>query len=99
MKLDERELATVLAALRHWQREITTKQRVESYPEHFAEVTPLADEEIDGLCEALNTAPTKEVKCTCKFCHKKINPDLAHRHDGEYVGDECCWDEKLRSSE
>lgn len=36
---------------------------------------------------------------TCSFCHKPIDPTTAHRHNGSYVGDECCWDERLRTTE
>lgn len=35
----------------------------------------------------------------CKFCHGQVLVTTAHFHDGGYVGDECCWDERLRSSE
>lgn len=35
----------------------------------------------------------------CKFCHKSVPIKTAHLHDGGYVGDDCCWDERLRSSE
>lgn len=35
----------------------------------------------------------------CKFCHQQVPMYSAHLHDGGYVGDECCWDERLRSSE
>ena len=34
----------------------------------------------------------------CKCCTKKIDLDDAHLHQGEYVG-ECCWDERLRTTE
>ena len=39
---------------------------------------------------------------TCKFCGERIpltGPNAAHFHDGSYVGDTCCWDERLRMSE
>jgi hypothetical protein len=52
-----KELATVLAALRFWQRSVkgTTPRIIEGY-EHFivSEQTPLEDHEIDNLCERLN---------------------------------------------
>lgn len=35
----------------------------------------------------------------CKFCHRQIRRDTAHRHQHRWVGDVCCWDECLRSSE
>jgi len=34
----------------------------------------------------------------CKFCHGAVSAAGAHRHDGGYVG-ECCWDERLRTTE
>lgn len=36
---------------------------------------------------------------TCKFCHNKAFSDTAHLHQGEYVGDECCWDSRLKMTE
>jgi hypothetical protein len=61
--LTSRELATVLAALRHWQQDLAQNQRPIS--EHFADETPLSVEEIDDLCERLNcdsaNGPCKDV--------------------------------------
>jgi len=52
MKLSEEQLATVLAALRHWQ-ETTDYRGRGAYP-HFEEHCPLDDSEIDLLCEMIN---------------------------------------------
>ena len=35
----------------------------------------------------------------CKFCGEPTLAAYAHLHEGECVGDECCWDERLRSTE
>lgn len=35
----------------------------------------------------------------CKFCHKDVPAKTAHLHEDEWVGDDCCWDERLRSTE
>lgn len=35
----------------------------------------------------------------CKFCKNLVPKATAHRHAGSWVGDECCWDERLRNSE
>ncbi|WP_030570048.1 hypothetical protein [Streptomyces aureocirculatus] len=35
---------------------------------------------------------------TCKFCRGKILLATAHLHDNGYVGDTCCWDERLRAT-
>ena len=53
--MDERQLATVLAALRHYQKTVPHENRHDHYNEHFMEVTPLSDSEIDDLCEEINT--------------------------------------------
>lgn len=52
--LTEQELATVLAALRHWQQTLRREHgRVATWP-HFDEHEPLGLQEIDELCERLN---------------------------------------------
>jgi hypothetical protein len=61
--LDERELATVLAALRYWQQDLARQHPHDDdsgpISPHFEAQEPLAVEQIDRLCERLNTdAPT-----------------------------------------
>jgi hypothetical protein len=51
--LSARELATVLAALRFWQDEMSPHPGG-CYPEHFEGTTPLDSLEIDDLCQRLN---------------------------------------------
>jgi hypothetical protein len=52
-QLTDRDLATILAALRHWQATVKDGER-NAYP-HFSEhLDPLSDEEIDALCELMN---------------------------------------------
>lgn len=36
---------------------------------------------------------------SCQFCHNDVPSTTAHRHGKGWVGDECCWDEKLRTTE
>jgi hypothetical protein len=55
IRLNERELATVLAPLRYWQQHLAENDNPIS--EHFADQTPLTVEEIDDLCERLNCGP------------------------------------------
>ena len=38
-------------------------------------------------------------KITCSLCKNKVAVETAHWHQGKWIGDECCWDERLRSSE
>jgi hypothetical protein len=35
----------------------------------------------------------------CKFCKDEVLLETAHRHDGGWVGESCCWDERLRMTE
>lgn len=34
----------------------------------------------------------------CKICKNLVDRKSAHRHQGKYIG-ECCWDERLKSTE
>jgi hypothetical protein len=43
--------------------------------------------------------PDEVPTVTCKFCGDEARADKAHRHSGGWVGDECCWDERLRCTE
>jgi hypothetical protein len=54
--LTDRELATVLAALRFWQDEMGPHPHAGGcYPERFDGVEPLDARGIDDLCERLST--------------------------------------------
>ena len=35
----------------------------------------------------------------CSICHNECDVVQAHIHQGKYIGDECCWDERLRTTE
>jgi hypothetical protein len=54
--LTDRELATLLAALRTWQRTVAEEHAQELVSSsHFEDgISPLTAEEIDELCERLN---------------------------------------------
>jgi hypothetical protein len=56
IRLNDRELATVLAALRYWQQDLADNENEGPIiPDHFdEEVTPLTVDEIEALCERLN---------------------------------------------
>jgi hypothetical protein len=55
--MSTKELATVLAALRCWQRTLAANEAQGERPisqEYFQDVEPLTVSEIDQLCERLN---------------------------------------------
>ena len=68
VKLDSSELATVLAALRHWQawQQTFEDRNVPFYPSHegfgghFMDHAPLSQVQIDELCERINCSPELE---------------------------------------
>ena len=35
----------------------------------------------------------------CGICGVRTELRTAHRHRGSWIGDECCWDERLRVTE
>ncbi len=49
------ELSTILAALRHVQGMDQEEREAFGGMDHFVDVDPLTNEEIDGLCEHLNS--------------------------------------------
>lgn len=61
-QLSERQMTTILAALRLFQREAARFNMAEMFPEHFDDgaLTPLSAAEIDQLCETMNAAPDTE---------------------------------------
>lgn len=62
MNLTDRQLATVLAALRYWQRTSMVRDTAEDdIATNGGELEPLIDSEIDDLCEALNVEETARV--------------------------------------
>jgi hypothetical protein len=36
---------------------------------------------------------------TCRYCNCEVPAVTAHLHQGDWICDEECWDERLRSSE
>ncbi len=55
IRLEEGELATVLAALRFWQDNIGAEERAELIGfGHFTECNPLYSTQINQLCERIN---------------------------------------------
>jgi hypothetical protein len=60
--LTKRELATVLASLRHWQQSQSPQpvtDLVHAWP-HFAEHDPLSPVAIDALCHRLNESSGRD---------------------------------------
>jgi hypothetical protein len=56
--LDERSLATMLAALRYWQAKTIQEARLhDPVASDEGRIQPLSDLEIDELCELLNFSP------------------------------------------
>lgn len=54
IELDEKEIATILAALRLFQDGLVKMNMAQAFPDHFAEISPLSTEEIDYLCGCIN---------------------------------------------
>jgi hypothetical protein len=65
-------------------------------PDDKAATVTRSDDSSPAICQASDEAP--EQVC-CKFCHTMVPAATAHLHDGGWVGDVCCWDERLRSTE
>lgn len=44
------------------------------------------------------TSPSPVV-VQCSLCRMVVDVHAAHLHQGAWIGDACCWDERLRTSE
>lgn len=42
---------------------------------------------------------TEEDTVVCSLCGGMVSADVAHPHQGKWIGDECCWDERLKTTE
>lgn len=81
-----RESCTVLAALRYWQR--TVEEPAEASPDHFEDVEPLNDEEIDDLCERITLDWTKCDDGDKKKLCTDVRCELPADHTGPCKGDD-----------
>ena len=52
--LNQREISTILAALRMFQQASESQNVSDMFPEIFEDVTPLSAQEIEELCEKIN---------------------------------------------
>ena len=51
---------------------------------------------LEAVEEEINKVVHKQVRCC--LCKKNTSSQTAHRHQNKYIG-ECCWDDRLKSSE
>lgn len=79
--MNERELATVLAALRNWQRQWPSKELLDISTDSGA-VEPLNLVEIDELCENLNADPYTNDQSAIQAARS------FYKHDGHGLGDD-----------
>lgn len=72
------------------------------------EETPVGDRCLCEICGDLDGNGDPEFhpeqylttpQVLCSICHEYCDANQAHVHNGEWIGDECCWDERLRASE
>lgn len=66
---------------------LTPDESFDSYPTDAQIAAVLDDHGVDAELE------------TCKFCGQPVLLATAHRHDNGWVGENCCWDERLRMTE
>lgn len=77
--MTERELATVLAALRTFQEINDGESELVGLHEHFAKHEPLSNSEIDELCARLRQASPPPIDRGLLDCHKLLREVLEFR--------------------
>jgi hypothetical protein len=56
IELTKREAALILASIRNWQDELKSIDLYDVFEGYFEDVDPLADEEIEQLCQRIAAA-------------------------------------------
>lgn len=78
--------------------ELAVHQLWDVYVEHrqFLDQTehPHLEEMEEIIYETFEVATVR-----CSVCHSNVPEITAHLHQGERIGDVCCWTEQLRGSE
>jgi hypothetical protein len=75
--------------------------------ENYSTVTEQYQELLDRMSAGLEDCPDTDCgwchpevnMVTCSLCHAETPESTAHLHQGEWIGDSCCWDQRLRASE
>lgn len=87
----------VLHATKHHLRVICGEGRNLTVYEGLQEVVEGMEASVDRLRGVLGRRGGKAA--TCSLCGNPCDARKAHLHQGRLIGDECCWDERLRASE
>lgn len=89
--MNQRELATVLAALRYWQREgLMSGGHEQDISTDGGKIEQLTTEEIDGLCERLNCeADGGNCRALLESIHDELE-GMGFGTDQDIDGGDCC---------
>jgi hypothetical protein len=71
-------------------------------PPEDVQLAPDEDErchDCADYCDDPDCAKCADNAVRCSVCGAACAAQTAHLHQGKWIGDECCWDERLRSSE
>lgn len=80
--------------------ESEVNHQIDCHADTVPQVYRALAKKVEQAMELLNPVILDWIDPTfCKLCGNKIKGATAHPHEGGYVGDECCWDEKLRATE
>lgn len=79
--------------------EISSRTKAKNIEKQAIKVAWNKYQERDNIVHiALYNIPEEEKTVVCKLCDREVPAETAHRHRGNYVG-ECCWDERLKTTE
>ncbi len=67
---------------------------------HYRDVQPVSIKSTGGKDKYIGVISVKqEATVPCEICGQPVPVSTSHLHGDGYIGDACCWDERLRSSE
>jgi len=95
MNLTNRETATVLAALRYWQRDFGAAGGATAFPDHFYDCKPLKAKQIDALCERINAPDEEEFVVKLGWTANDLREDWKAQEENEDRPFEPLTDEEM----
>jgi len=77
------------------------------YLQHLVFVTCVCKEreQLEGLADLIGDLLAEAAEAgiwktqMCSVCDARVPASTAHLHQGNWIGDACCWDDRLKASE
>ena len=82
---------------------VLLRQLVDAWPQEFTGEDIVGSDAVEWLMEFIvKVKENLDIQLElvmCELCKSMVPRVTAHMHQNGWIGDECCWDERLRTTE